>query len=110
MSKQSAWQAQWFRHAADVAETLTDAEILSLGRRLRQPIAYWLRVVADDSKTDVGVQLNIDDEANVAPAEWVMRLILEERNHTLKSVALTPRSRDDAVVESPGNVNDNNGT
>ena len=93
MSDQAAWQAQWFRHAADVAETLTDAEILSLGRRLREPVAYWLRVTAENGESDVA--LNIDDEANVNPAEWVMRLILEERNHTLKSVMLGPRNSSD---------------
>lgn len=79
-------QAEWLRHAADVAETLTDDEILELGRRLRSTTAEWLRQVA------AIYPLGTTDLENLRPAEWVMRLLLEQRGHTLKSIQLGPRN------------------
>jgi hypothetical protein len=81
-------QAEWLNYAADVAETLTDDEILSLGRRLRSTTADWLRGVA------MLYLLDTVEPDNLRPAEWVMRLLLEERGHTLKSVQLGPRNQE----------------
>lgn len=78
-------QAEWLRRAAEVAETLTDDEILSLGRRLRSTTAEWLRNVADI------YPLGSVELENLKPAEWVMRLLLEERGHTLQNIQLGPR-------------------
>lgn len=79
-------QAEWLKHAADVAETLTDAEIASLGRRLRETTGEWLRQVA---------KAHVDEDQftapNIHPAQWVMRLLLEERGYTLQGVQLGPR-------------------
>lgn len=86
-------QVEWLRRAAEVAETLTDEEILALGRRLRRTTAEWLRMVAthgDDPYVDL---------VNGKPAEWVMRLLLEQRGFTLQSIQLGSRSmpRDGSV-------------
>lgn len=78
-------QAQWLERAAEVAETLTDDEILSLGRRLRGTTSEWLRQVAKLYPHGT-VELE-----NMRPAEWVMRLLLEERGHTLQGIQLGPR-------------------
>lgn len=79
-------QAEWLKHAADVAETLTDDEVASLGRRLRSTTGEWLRQVA---------KAHVEDDQfvtpNVHPAQWVMRLLLEERGYTLQNVQLGPR-------------------
>lgn len=84
-------QAEWLRRAAEVADTLTDDEILSLGRRLRGTTGDWLRAVA------TLYPLGTVELENLRPAEWVMRLLLEERGHTLSSVQLGPRERDNTV-------------
>jgi hypothetical protein len=81
-------QAEWLHRAAEVAETLTDDEILSLGRRLRSTTAEWLRHVA------TLYPFGTTELENLKPAEWVMRLLLEERGHTLKSVRLGPRNQE----------------
>lgn len=83
-----AAQAEWLKRAAEVAETLTDDEILSLGRRLRVTTADWLRQVAELYPLDA------DELDNLRPAEWVMRLLLEERGYTLQQIQLGPRQRD----------------
>jgi hypothetical protein len=82
-------QAQWLEHAAEVAETLTDAEIESLGRRLRSTTGEWLRNVAREYVVNDSLSAE-----NLQPALWVMRLLLEERGHTLQNVHLGPRERD----------------
>lgn len=79
-------QAEWLKHAADVAETLTDDEIASLGRRLRATTGEWLRQVAK-----AHVEEDQFTAPNVHPAQWVMRLLLEERGNTLQSIQLGPR-------------------
>lgn len=79
-------QAEWLKRAAEVAETLTDAEIASLGQRVRTTTAEWLRNVA---------KAHVDEDQfvapNIHPAQWVMRLLLEERGFTLQSIQLGPR-------------------
>lgn len=82
-------QAEWIKRAAEVAETLTDDEILSLGRRLRSTTSSWLRNVA--SLYPLGT-VELD---NLEPVAWVMRLLLEERGYTLQGIQLGPRSRDE---------------
>lgn len=88
-------QAEWLERAAEVAETLTDAEIASLGQRLRATTGEWLRQVA---------RAHVEEDQfatpNVHPAQWVMRLLLEERGHTLQGIHLGPRevSRDDTLA------------
>ena len=79
-------QAEWLKRAAEVAETLTDAEIQSLGRRVRTTTAEWLRNVAK-------AHLEVDqfEAPNIHPAQWIMRLLLEEREATLQNVQLGPR-------------------
>lgn len=84
-----AAQAEWLTHAAEVAETLTDEEIASLGRRLRETTGEWLRQVAR-----AHVESDQFAVPNVHPAQWVMRLLLEERGHTMKNIQLGPRSHD----------------
>lgn len=79
-------QAEWLERAAEVAETLTDDEIASLGRRLRATTGEWLRQVAR-----VHVEVDQFTAPNVHPAQWVMRLLLEERDHTLQGIRLGPR-------------------
>lgn len=81
-------QAEWLKHAADVAETLTDAEIASLGRRLRETTGEWLRNVAK-----AHIEENQFEAPNIHPAQWVMRLLLEERGYTLQGVQLGPRAK-----------------
>jgi hypothetical protein len=75
-------QAAALNHAADIAATLTDDEILSLGRRLRENTAEWLRNVA------AVYPFGAVELENLRPAEWVMRLLIEERNQTLKNIQL----------------------
>lgn len=89
MDGKELWRAKWLEHAAEVAETLTDAEILSLGRRLREPIAYWLRANAKENEY-VPVEFSDEKSENLDPVNWVMRLIIEERNHTMKGIQLGP--------------------
>lgn len=79
-------QAEWLKHAAEVAETLTDAEIVSLGRRLRETTGEWLRQVAK-----AHVEEDQFTASNIHPAQWVMRLLLEERGHTMQNIQLGPR-------------------
>ena len=80
-------QVEWLRRAAEVAETLTDDEILSLGRRLRSTTSEWLRTVArHHAEGDWG-----GDSTHLVPANWVMRLLLEERGCTLQNIRLGPR-------------------
>lgn len=83
-------QAEWLKHAADVAETLTPAEVESLARRLRTTTAEWLRNVAKEH-----VEADQFEAPNIHPAQWVMRLLLEERGHTLQGIQIGPRPRDD---------------
>ena len=91
----AAWRSQALRHAADVVDTMNDDELLSLVRRLRAPVAYWLRANAsEDEYVPVEFIDGDNDDQNLQPVEWVMRLIIEERNHTLKSVVLRPRNDD----------------
>lgn len=78
-------RAHWLQYAAEIAETLTDEEILSMGRRLRSTTGEWLRQVATLYPYGT-VELE-----NLRPAEWVMRLLLEERGHTMKGIQLGPR-------------------
>jgi len=78
-TEQRVAQAEWLRRAAEVAETLTDEEILSLGRRLRQPTAEWLRQAASAHVAGES------SEGNMHVADWVTRLMLEERGHTFAS-------------------------
>lgn len=80
-------------HAAEILETMGDAELLALVRRLREPVAYWLRANANEDE-----YVPVEPGVNVDPVSWVMRLLIEERNHTLKSVQLGPRSGNDTVV------------
>lgn len=87
-----AAQAEWLNRAAEIAETLTDEEILSLGRRLRSTTAEWLRGVA------ALYPLGTVELENLRPADWVTRLLLEERGHTFRSnpnLRLGPRNRDE---------------
>lgn len=79
-------QAEWLKHAADVAETLTDAEIASLGQRVRTTTAEWLRNVAK-----AHIEENQFEAPNIHPAQWIMRLLLEERGYTLQNIQLGPR-------------------
>lgn len=91
-------QAAWLTYAADVAETLTDDEIASLGRRLRATTGEWLRQVAK-----AHVEKDQFDVPNIHPAQWVMRLLLEERGHTFRtneSVQLGPRVKTDDTEEA----------
>jgi hypothetical protein len=81
-------QAEWLRYAADVAETLTDGEIAALGQRLRTTTGEWLRQVAKAHAAG-------EDVVNFAAAEWVMRLLLEQRGFTLQGIQLQPRARGD---------------
>lgn len=90
MRRVDQWRSQGLRHAADVIETMGDEELLSLVRRLRQPVAYWLRANAEEDEY-VPVEFADDDNVNLEPVDWVMRLIIEERNHTLRNVQLGPR-------------------
>lgn len=94
MSKQqAAWRSQALRHAADVVQTMGDDELLSLVKRLREPVAYWLRANAEeDEYVPVEFVDGDDDNKNLQPVDWVMRLIIEERNHTLQNVQLRPRN------------------
>jgi hypothetical protein len=85
-----AAQAEWLRRAAEIAETLTDDEILSLGRRLRSTTAEWLRNVAKTFPDD-------PEHAQTLAAHWVMRLLLEERGHTFATnpnLQLGPRDQE----------------
>ncbi len=81
-------QAEWLKNAAEVAETLTDAEIASLGRRLRETTGEWLRQVATQH-----VEEDQFTAPNIHPAQWVMRLLLEERGQTLQNIQLGPREQ-----------------
>lgn len=95
MSKQAAWRSQALRHAADVVETMGDDELLALVKRLRAPVAYWLRANAEeDEYVPVEFVDGDDNDRNLQPVEWVMRLIIEQRNHTLKNVQLRSRNAD----------------
>lgn len=87
-AEQRVTQAQMLRHAADVAETLTDDEIAELGRRIRTTTSAWLRNVADDYVTHDSLTAE-----NMQPALWVMRLLLEQRAATLQNVRLGSRSQ-----------------
>jgi hypothetical protein len=89
MTEQRVAQAELLRHAADVAETLTDNEIAELGRRIRTTTSTWLRNVADDYATHDSLTAE-----NMQPALWVMRLLLEQRAATLQNVQLGPRDRE----------------
>lgn len=89
--KRRTAQAEWIMRAAEIAETLTDDEILSLGRRLRETTGTWLRHVAE------WYPLGTVDLAELAPADWVTRLLLEERGHTFATntnLRLGPRNTD----------------
>lgn len=89
--RQRAAQAEWIERAAEIAETLTDDEILSLGRRLRTTTADWLHNVAELYPLGT-VQLE-----NLDAVQWVTRLLLEERGHTFASnpnLQLGPRDRE----------------
>lgn len=81
-------QAEWLKYAAEIAETLTDDEIQSLGRRLRVTVGEWLRQVAKAHAAGENV-------VNFTAAEWVMRFLLEERGHTLRDTQLGPRDREE---------------
>lgn len=90
--KRRTAQAEWILRAAEIAETLTDDEILSLGRRLRTTTAEWLRRVG------TLYPLGTDDLEDLRPVDWVTRLLLEERGHTFATnpkLQLGPR--DDTV-------------
>jgi hypothetical protein len=84
--QQRVAQAEWLKRAAEVAETLTDAEIASLGQRVRTTTAEWLRNVAK-----AHVEVDQFAVSNVHPAQWVMRLLLEQREFTLQNIQLGPR-------------------
>lgn len=86
-------QADWLTYAAEVAETLTDEEIQSLGQRVRTTTAEWLRNVAK-----AHIEEDQFEVSNVHPAQWVMRLLLEERTLTMSKIQLGSREvdRDDA--------------
>lgn len=92
-ARRRAAQVEWLKRAAEVAETLTDDEILSLGRRLRSTTGDWLRMIAEL------YPLGTAELTDLRPAEWVMRLLLEERGHTLRGIQLGPRDRSDTVAE-----------
>ena len=79
-------QAEWLRHAAEVAETLTEVEVQSLARRLRTTTSEWLRNVAREHVVNDSLSAE-----NLQPALWVMRLLLEERGFTLQNIQLGPR-------------------
>lgn len=85
-------QFKWLTRAAEIAETLTDDEIMALGRRLRKPAAEWLRQAAVVHRD--GDEVN---EGNVRATEWVMRLLLEQRAHTFmtnENLRLGPRTQE----------------
>lgn len=82
--RQRVTEAEWLRRAADVAETLTDKEIASLGQRVRRTTGEWLRHVAT-------THVESENAVNLDAARWVMRLLLEEREFTLQSIQLGPR-------------------
>lgn len=86
--QQRVAEAEWIKRAAEVADTLTDVEIQSLGKRVRRNTGDWLRHVATDHVKGV-------DTANLAAAQWVMRLLLEEREYTLRGIQLGSRNRED---------------
>lgn len=91
--KRRTAQAEWILRAAEIAETLTDDEILSLGRRLRETTSTWLRHVAE------WYPLGKVELKELAPADWVTRLLLEERGHTFASnpnLRLGPRNTNEA--------------
>jgi hypothetical protein len=78
------------RRAAEVSETLTDDEILSMGRRLRAPAAEWLRQAASAHVRGEST------DGNMHVADWVVRLMLEERGHTFDTnpnLRLGPRNQ-----------------
>jgi ABC-type sugar transport system ATPase subunit len=87
-AEQRVAQAALLRHAADVAETLTDDEIAAIGRRIRTTTSTWLRNVADDYVTHDSLTVE-----NMQPALWVMRLLLEQRAATLQNVRLGARNQ-----------------
>lgn len=87
--QQRVAQAEWIKRAAEIAETLTDDEILSLGRRLRATTAEWLGNVARL------YPLGTVELENLDAVQWVTRLLLEERGHTFATndnLRLGPRN------------------